>query len=96
MSKSRRKFTAKFKAKVALEALQERHTLSELSAKYQLHANQISTWKRELQANASSLFETKRGPKKGEDLEKEARLFQQIGQLQYELSWLKKKYDDLS
>jgi len=95
MSKSRRKFTSKFKAKVALEAISERLTMSELAAKYELHANQISTWKKELQANASDLFEKGRGPKKVVDEEKESRLFQQIGQLQYELSWLKKKYDDL-
>lgn len=95
MSKSRRKFTAKFKAKVALEALQERHTLAELSAKYELHANQISQWKRELQGHASELFEKKRGPSRGADKDKEARLYQQIGQLQFELSWLKKKYEEL-
>lgn len=95
MSKSRRKFTANFKAKVAMEALAERLTLSELAAKHGLHPNQISTWKKELQASASDLFEKQRGPKKVVDEEKEARLFQQIGQLQYELSWLKKKYDDL-
>lgn len=66
--------------KVAMEALAERLTLSELAAKHGLHPNQISTWKKELQANASELFEKQRGPKKVVDEEKEARLFQQIGQ----------------
>jgi transposase-like protein len=95
MAKSRRKFSPKFKAKVALEALQERQTLAELAAKYELHSNQISQWKRELQQHASDLFEKQRGPSKGLDPAKESRLFEQIGQLQYELSWLKKKYDEL-
>ena len=42
---SRRKFTAEFKAKVALEAMQENQTLSDLCRKYELHPNQISQWK---------------------------------------------------
>ena len=48
MAKStRRRFNRAFKAKVALEALSERHTLAELAAKYELHPNQISAWKRQ-------------------------------------------------
>ncbi len=42
MSKKRRKFTAEFKARVALDALTGEHTLAELSSKYGVHANQIS------------------------------------------------------
>ena len=41
-TRSRRKFTAEFKAKVAMEALQERLTLSELSKKYEVHPNLIT------------------------------------------------------
>lgn len=96
MSKSRRKFSAKFKSRVALEAIQERQTLAELAQKYELHPNQISAWKRELQEGAASLFEKKRGPKTGNDPAKESQMFQQIGELQYELAWLKKKYEKLS
>lgn len=96
MSKSRRKFNAKFKSRVALEALQERHTLAELAQKYELHPNQISAWKRELLEGAESVFEKKRGPKPSDDPAKESQMFQQIGELQYELAWLKKKYEKLS
>ena len=93
MSKKRRTFSASFKAKVALEALQERHTLSELSQKYGLHPNQITTWKIELKGGAESVFQRKRGPASGLNKGKEAQMYQQIGQLQFELSWLKKKYE---
>ncbi len=53
--KSRWKFTAEFKAKVALEAMQERQTLSE--QKYELHPNQVVQWKKQLyKPVASAIF----------------------------------------
>ncbi len=47
MSKKRRKFTAEFKARVALDALSGEHTLSELASKYGVHPNQVSQWKKQ-------------------------------------------------
>ncbi len=43
--KTRRRFTAEFKAKVALEAIRGERTISELATKHQLHPNQITTRK---------------------------------------------------
>ncbi len=43
--KTRRKYSTRFKAKVAIEALKERETLSELVARFDVHPNQISQWK---------------------------------------------------
>ena len=48
MSKLRRKFSSAFKAKDALEALQERETIEFLSKKHDVHPNQILRWKKEL------------------------------------------------
>jgi len=91
----RRSFTANFKSKVAIEALQERLTLAELAQKHKIHANQISAWKKELLEGSKEVFKKKRGPKPSAQEEKEAKLYQQIGQLQFELDWLKKKHNQV-
>ena len=91
--KNRRKFNAEFKAKVVLEALKERSTVEELGKKYEIHPNQIHTWKKEFLNNASVVFSS--GEKRMEDkkLQEEERekLYAQIGQQKVEIDWLKKK-----
>lgn len=91
--KSRRKFSADFKAKVVIEALKERSTVEELARKYEVHPNQIHHWKKEFLSNASSVFsagESLSEEKKRFEDEKE-RLYAQIGQQKVEIDWLKKK-----
>jgi len=91
--KSRRKFSADFKAKVVLEALKERSTVEELARRYEVHPNQIHHWKKEFLSNASSVFsagESLSEEKKRFEEEKE-RLYAQIGQQKVEIDWLKKK-----
>jgi transposase len=89
--KNRRRFGAEFKAKVALEALSERQTLSELAEKYGIHPNQISAWKKQLLQDSAELF--KRGPDKAQKDQSELidELYKRLGQQQVELDWLKKK-----
>ena len=53
----RRKFDSSFKARVAIEVLKERETLSELAVWFNVHANQISQWKSEFLANSAAAFE---------------------------------------
>jgi transposase len=90
IKKERRKFTPEFKAKVALEALTERLSISALSQKYDLHPNVINGWKKELQENSRQAFSTARPVKDTrEDLIEE--LYKQIGQLKVDNDWLKKK-----
>ena len=56
MKKTRRKFTTKFKAQVAIAALRERESLAELAKRYELHPNQISIWKREFIEGSERAF----------------------------------------
>jgi transposase-like protein len=88
MKTKRRKFSATFKAKVAIEALKERETLSELSRKFEIHPNIISKWKKEFLDNADRVFEDKNSnPDTEVDIEK---LYAKIGQLEIEQDFLKK------
>jgi len=56
---TRRKFTSKFKAKVAIEALKDRDSLTVLAQKYELLPQQITNWKREFLEGSESVFEGK-------------------------------------
>ncbi len=89
--RDRRKFTATFKAEVVLEALKERRTISELAQQFDLHPNQITTWKKEFLTGASKLFEAPGDPECDALQQKQDELYQQIGRLQVENEWLKKK-----
>ena len=87
----RKHYTAKFKAQVALSAIREEKTLSELSSEFGIHANQIVRWKKEMLARAEEIFGHE-ADKRSQDAEaREAELYRQIGQLKVELDWLKKK-----
>jgi len=88
MKQSRRKFTAKFKAIVALEALKERESLSELATRFEIHPTQVSAWKKEFLERAEKAFGEE--PTQQEAPVDVDNLFKQIGQLQVENDFLKK------
>jgi transposase-like protein len=58
MKRTRRNHSAAFKAKVALAALKGDKTLAELAEQFEVHANQITQWKSQLQERASDVFAT--------------------------------------
>jgi transposase-like protein len=75
-----------------MEAISGRKTIQEIAADHAIHPIQVSQWKRQLLDGASELFTRGKNSKDpGESQVKEAELFQQIGKLQMELEWLKKK-----
>jgi transposase-like protein len=75
-----------------MEAISGRKTMQEIAADHAIHPIQVSQWKRQLLDGASELFTRGKQTKdKEEGQAKEAELFQQIGRLQMELEWLKKK-----
>ena len=88
MRAKRRKFTAAFKAQVAIEALKERLTLAEISKKYEVHPNLISKWKAEFLTRSAEIFETQ-PPEVDFEAERQ-KLFAKIGELEMERDWLKK------
>lgn len=92
MSESKRKnFSGEFKAKVALEAIREIKTVNQIGQEFGVHPTQVGLWKKELQEQASSIFEVKRGPKPVDPSATPERLYSEIGRLKMELDWLKKK-----
>jgi transposase-like protein len=92
MSETRRKnFTDEFKAKVALEAIRGVKTVNQIGQEFGVHPTQVSAWKKLLQEEAFSFFDTKRGPKPVDPSASSERLYSEIGRLKMDLDWLKKK-----
>lgn len=91
MTVKRKRHTAEFKAKVALEAAKEIKTLNELATIYSVHPAQISQWKKQLLESISAAFgkstTVKNESKKIDDL------YRQIGEVTVERDWLKKKLE---
>jgi transposase-like protein len=86
----KRKYSAAFKSKVALEAIKGLKTISEIASDYEVHPNQVSQWKRQLRNGLEDVFQDPRRSGRSEEKEKD-RLYQEIGRLKVELDWLKKK-----
>ena len=57
--RTRRRFSARFKAKVALEAIKGHETVAELATKHELHPTQIAAWKREAVEKLAEVFNEK-------------------------------------
>lgn len=89
MKKTRRKFSGEFKSKVALEALRERYTLSQLAERFELHPNQICQWKQEFLERSKTIFDDDKKKKDCDQVDSE-KLYTKIGRLEMERDFLKK------
>src|SRR5262249_39281679 len=90
MTGKRRRHSASFKAKVALEAAKQTRTIAELAKTFQVHPVQISQWKKQLLDGAESLFRDGRRREHDEGQVLRAELYERIGRLNMEVEWLKK------
>jgi len=88
MKESRRRYSPSFKAKVALETLKGEETIAQIAARYEVHPNIVTKWKKDLQDEAASVFGKDHARKKKEDENLIARLYQEIGQLKVERDFL--------
>ena len=84
----RRRFTAAFKARVALDALRGDKTIQEIAAKHKVHPNQVSSWKRQAVDGLDEVF-SNGADRAGRDHEAEVRdLHAKIGELMVERDFL--------
>lgn len=97
MSQQRKKIDKEIKAKVALEAIRNEKTVSQITSQFEVQSGQISTWKKKLVSAAPDVFEDKRSKEfREKDAEKREQEYQlQIGKMQMEIEWLKKKCKQL-
>ncbi len=91
MSTQRKRYSAAFKARVALDAVKGLKTVNELASTYGVHPTQITHWKHQLQKEVPDIFSARRAKREHDHEAFEAKLYQQIGQLKVELDWVKKK-----
>ena len=91
----KRNHTAAFKLEVALAAIKSQLTQAQITGRYQVHTTQIHRWKKQaleaIKSEFSEQHKRKKPDKANEQLLSE--LYEEIGRLKVELSWLKKKSD---
>jgi len=90
MSNKRKRYNPEFKAKVALAALKNEETMSELAARFGVHPTMIAGWKRALLEGATDIFDKNQKTKKQAE-EHVDELYRQIGRLQVERDFLSRK-----
>jgi len=87
----RRKYDSRFKAEVALEAIKNQQTISQIASQYGVHPNQVSKWKRKAVEGLVEVFSDGKERKERDQQKLIDELYRQIGKLKVELDWLKKK-----
>ena len=91
MTKKRKQYSPQLKFRVALEAVQELKTISEIASSHNIHPTQVKNWKKQLLIEGPMVFDQNTGQQQREQEARETELYEQIGRLKMELEWLKKK-----
>ena len=94
----RKNYDKGFKSKIAIEAIRGEKTIQEISIAYEIHPNLVSNWKAQLLEGAETIFERSSEGNTGVEIEAEKKqdeLYRQVGKLQVENDFLKKKYRQL-
>jgi transposase len=91
MSRKRNTYSAPFKAQVALAAVKGDKTVNELASSHQVHPTLIHGWKKQLLGGVEDIFAQQAKTASADHEAEKAQLYEQIGRLQMELSWVKKK-----
>lgn len=93
--KTRKQYTADFKAKVVKEMLKEEKTVGQLAAEYEVHSNMLYRWREQMLAGLPGLFNDQTAQELAEkeaEWQKEREiLYAEIGRLTTQMTWLEKK-----
>lgn len=87
----RKNYSKEFKAKVALAALKGHQTANEIASEFRVHVSLVNRWKKQAIESLPSVFGDTQAQQEKEAEKQQDNLYQQIGKLQVELDWLKKK-----
>ena len=87
----RRHHSDELKAKAVIDAIRGEQTINQIAKHYSIHPLLITKWKKHAISLLPTLFSKKYDKEQEEREQREAELFQEIGQLKFELDWLKKK-----
>jgi len=89
--RQRKQYSGDLKAKIALEAVKGQRTIQEIASHYEVHPTMVTNWKKQIVEGAIEIFSNGRVHAAEADEQLKAELYQQIGRLQVDLEWLKKK-----
>jgi transposase len=95
VKKERKRYDVAFKEKVVLEAMKEQKTLSQIGSEFGIHPNQVSQWKQQAISGLRALLSSKPVKLATDEETLTSPLYEQIGRLQVENAYLKKKLKTL-
>lgn len=95
MGQKRRTFSSEFKSRVVRAALREDKTLAQLAGEFGVHVNQITEWKKQVIDYLPDIFSKKHKQDQQDNQQLIDRLYRQIGELQVDVNWMKKKSREL-